>query len=1220
MTTQTAEKIDISQPAADKPPATSKPASVKTASASQPLDADKPAPAENKEACPPLPHPTQFVHLRVHSAYSLLEGALKVETLLAACENIQAPALAVCDRNNLFGALEISESLAAAGIQPIIGATLSILDKHTDKISQQPVSALALYAQNQQGYENLMKLVSVAHLDDSQKLPGVSLESLFAHKDGLICLTGGQEGPIDRLLAHGQTAKAKSYLLSLNKHFKDSLYVELQRYRADDKGSDRETQLLNFAYAHDIPIVATNQCYFENEADYQAHDALICIAAASYIADQDRRRLTPQHHFKDPQDMVALFADLPEALENTIEIARRCAIRPQVSEPILPPFTSSARTGDDSADDMADIETAPMQDKQAEAEALKQQAETGLKARLAQRKTNIEPRLYEARLAYELDVINKMGFDGYFLIVADFIQWAKKNGIAVGPGRGSGAGSVVAWALTITDLDPLQFNLLFERFLNPARVSMPDFDIDFCQHRRDEVIRYVQEKYGASRVAQIITFGKLQARAVLRDVGRVLQMPYGQVDRICKMIPQTNNAVLMMSLQQALDEEPRLQAEREKDPMVEQLFTIGLKLEGLYRHASTHAAGVVISGRPLQQLVPLYRDPKSDIPLTQFNMKWVEKAGLVKFDFLGLKTLTVLERTLSLLAAEGIEIDLANLPFEDEKTFKLLGQGDTIGIFQLESGGMRDTLRKMQPDCFEDIIALVALYRPGPMDNIDRYIACKKGEEQPTYMHELIKPILEETHGVPIYQEQVMQIAQTMSGYTLGEADLLRRAMGKKIKAEMDAQKERFIDGAMENGVDQRAASTIFDQVERFAGYGFNKSHAAAYALVAWQTAYLKANYPVAFLAASMSLDYEHTDKLHVFVRDATDHEIKISNPDINRSGALFETADNEIIYALAAIRNVGQQAVQEIINEREANGAFENLFDFASRIGGKGLNRRMLEGLIYAGALDSLEPDRARLIEGIDRILKIANRVEEDRQTQQETLFGEMGGDEEALALPNAVAWSPIERLTREFEAIGFYLSGHPLDEYMPALRRAHVMCYRDLAERKVNDVLLAGAITKIDERKSKTGRRFAFLNLSDPTGQFETIVFSETLMQAQDLLVVGNCVVLSVKVSHDTEQQRRLQAESIRPIDAVVSNNITSLRIFVEKPEALKHIKARLDDIGTPATQNGQSPTSNISIILKNETQEIELRLPNHYAITPRIASALKALAGVLHVQEHI
>lgn len=1128
----------------------------------------------------------KFIHLRTHSAYSLLEGALPIKTLTQVALASQMPALAVTDRNNLFGALEFAETAAGLGIQPIIGATLKV---HADEADGSECDGyIALLAKDEQGYRNLMALISAAHLAvEGTKEPGVSMAALKAHATGLICLTGGEEGPINGLLSSQRPKDAKSKLSSLNNIFSGNIYVELQRYTGRDDG-EIEAALIDLAYDMELPLVATNQAFFASADDYRAHDALICIAAGRYLNEEDRRRLTPDHRLKSAEEMCALFADLPEALENTIEIAQRCAFRPLEHAPILPAFAA----GDELA-------------------ALRQQAHEGLDDRLQQIVPAASPEAYRERLDFELDVIGKMGFPGYFLIVADFIRWAKEQNIAVGPGRGSGAGSVVAWALTITDLDPLRFNLLFERFLNPERVSMPDFDIDFCQSRREEVIAYVQEKYGRGQVAQIITFGKLQARAVLRDVGRVLQMPYGQIDSLCKMVP--NNPANPVTLSEAIDGEPRLQAERDSDSQVAELIEISLKLEGLYRHASTHAAGVVIGDRPLQELVALYRDPKSDMPVTQFNMKWVEKAGLVKFDFLGLKTLTVLEKAVDLLARTGVEVDIHKLPLDDAKTFELLGRGDTIGVFQLESSGMRDVLRKMKPDVFEDIIALVALYRPGPMDNIPRYIACKNGEQQPNYLHDTLKPLLEETYGVMIYQEQVMQIAKTLSGYSLGEADLLRRAMGKKIKAEMDAQKARFIDGATENGVSKAKAAEIFDQVDRFAGYGFNKSHAAAYALISYQTAWLKANYPVAFYAASMSLDFERTDKLNSFKQDAGRHDIAVLSPDVNRSEVQFSIDGDKIYYALSAIRNVGSQSMRALQAEREANGPFKDVFDFARRTATIGLNRRTLEHLIAAGAFDQLDADRAKLSAGVDVLLGEASIAQTDKESQQENLFGEEDVAESVVLPPALAPWSSMDRLSHEFGALGFFLTGHPLDDYQTLLKRSRVASFEELESRVEPEVLVAGAVIKVDERKSKKGNPFAFITLSDTTGQFEVTMFSEALSVARENLKVGALMVGTVKIERE-DGQLRLLAQSLRPIDEAISNSEAGLRIFVEKPEACAGLQTRLKDVELLPPKNG----GEVSLVIKGQQREVELRLPNRYAINPRVAGAIKAVPGILHVEE--
>ncbi len=807
-----------------------------------------------------------FVHLHVHSSYSLLEGAMTIARLAELAKADRQPALALTDTDNMFGVLEFSDKLAGAGIQPIVGVALAIdfADQENAHVTGAPRSQrgrIVLLAARESGYRSLMRLNSRSFLEvPPNEAPHIKLAWLAEETDGLIALTGGPGGPLDAAIVAGQGALAAARCESLLGLFGDRLYLELQRHGT---AAERlaEPALIELAYKNGIPLVATNEPFFATAEDHEAHDALICIAEGRMVAEQDRRQLTAEHRFKSRAEMAALFADLPEAMASTIEIAQRCAFRPRTRQPILPRFTV---TGDAPVDEAAE---------------LRRRAEEGLARRLSAHPIapGRTPEEYRERLDFELRVIENTKFPGYFLIVADFIQWAKSQGIPVGPGRGSGAGSLVAYALTITDLDPIRFGLLFERFLNEERVSMPDFDIDFCQERRDEVIRYVQDKYGHDRVAQIITFGTLQARGVLRDVGRVLQMPYGQVDKLCKLVPQ--NPANPISLARAIEDEPRLQAERDREPVVKRAFDIAQKLEGLHRHASTHAAGIVIGERALTELVPLYRDPKSLMPVTQFNMKWVEPAGLVKFDFLGLKTLTVLETAARLIRKRGVAFDLASIPLDDVKTYAQLSRAEAVGIFQLESQGMRRALLDMRPDRFEDIIALVALYRPGPMANIPTYCARKHGMEIPDYIHPKLEPVLRETFGVIIYQEQVMQAAQLLAGYSLGQADLLRRAMGKKIRSEMRAQRDGFVNGAVERGVARNQADAIFDLLERFAEYGFNKSHAAAYALVAYQTAYLKANYPVEFLAASMTLDMGNTDKLAEFRAEAQRLGIKVEPP-----------------------------------------------------------------------------------------------------------------------------------------------------------------------------------------------------------------------------------------------------------------------------------------------------------------------------------------------------
>src|SRR5580698_5267009 len=944
-----------------------------------------------------------FVHLHVHSAYSLLKGSIKIAKLGELAKADRQPALALTDTDNMFGALEFSDKMAGYGIQPIIGCELAVDFGDQDPNARNALAAapsrIVLLASRERGYRSLMRLNSRAFLETPvHQSPHIKFEWLEGDAEDLIALTGGPEGPISLAIHADHAALAAARCDRLASMFGDRLYIELQRHGVD-KERRAEAALIDLAYTKGFPLVATNEPYFAAADDYEAHDALLCIAGGRLVADTDREQLTPDHRFKTRAEMAVLFADLPEALASTVEIAERCSFRPVTRKPILPRFTVGK--GADAAGAESD-ETAE----------LRLQAEQGLVKRLILNgcAPGVSEEDYRERLSFELGVIERMKYPGYFLIVAGFIQWAKSQGIPVGPGRGSGAGSLVAYSLTITDLDPIRFGLIFERFLNPDRVSMPDFDIDFCQNRRDEVIRYVQGRYGRDQVAQIITFGSLQARGVLRDVGRVLEMPYGQVDKPCKLVPQ--NPAAPVTLSRAIADEPRLQAERDSQPIVARAFTIAQKLEGLYRHASTHAAGIVIGDRPLSELVPMYRDPKSDMPVTQFNMKWVEQAGLVKFDFLGLKTLTVLETAVKLVAARGVDIDLAALPIDDKKTYEMLARGETVGIFQVESQGMRRALVDMRPDRFEDLIVLVALYRPGPMANIPTYCARKLGHERTDYLHPKLEPILQATYGIITYQEQVQQIARDLAGYSLGKADILRRAMGKKDRKEMASQRGDFISGAVERGIGRDDAEVIFDTCAKFAEYGFNKSHSAPYALLTYQTAYMKANYPVEFLAASMTLDMGNTDKLAEFRAEAQRLGIKVEAPSVNRSGVQFDVDSSTIYYALAALRGVGRQAVESMIAAR-GEQPFTDLGDFGRRVNPKNINRRVLESLAAAGAFDGIEPNRARAFAAVDTLLATAQRTQDDAVRGQSELFGGAAAPA-PLAVSSLEPWLPAERLQR--------------------------------------------------------------------------------------------------------------------------------------------------------------------------------------------------------------
>ncbi|MES2253347.1 MAG: DNA polymerase III subunit alpha [Pseudomonadota bacterium] len=1069
-----------------------------------------------------------FIHLRVHSAYSLTEGAILMKSLPKLCQKHNMPAVALTDTNNMFGALEFSMAAADAGVQPIIGCQLTIdLSAFYPKITTTP-SPMVFLAQNEAGYMNLMKLVSLAYFKEQGLIgPHITMTELAKHNDGVMCLTGAHEGSLAQLLQLGTEDLRKEYAETFTKTlldlFPNRLYMELQRHGIPLQ-QQLEPDFLDLAIRFDIPLVATNNVFFDTPDMYNAHDALLCIAAGTYVEQDQRRTETPRHYFRSAAEMKEVFSDLPEAVQNTVLIARRCHYRPLPRKPILPSF--------------------PTESGRSETEEMWDQSHAGLEKRLLEEVFNRfsaeqheELRTqYIKRLRYELGIIERMGFPGYFLIVSDFITWAKDKGIPVGPGRGSGAGSLVAWSLLITDMDPIRFNLLFERFLNPERVSMPDFDVDFCQDRRDEVIRYVCEKYGMDRVAHIITFGKLQARIVIRDVGRVLQMPYGQIDRICKMIP--NNPANPMTLAQSIEHEPLLKQQRDDDEMVARLMDMGMKLEGLYRHASTHAAGVVIGDRPLDELVPLYRDEKSDLAVTQFNMKYVETAGLVKFDFLGLKTLTVVESCCQLVRTlTGEDFRIHAIPLDDPATFALLCRVEAVGIFQLESAGMRDVLRRLQPDRFEDLIALVALYRPGPMDDIPRYLACKHGEEAVTYLHPLLKDILEPTYGVMVYQEQVMQIAQVLGGYTLGAADLLRRAMGKKIKSEMDAQRALFTEGAIKNGIKPNIASQIFDQMAKFAGYGFNKSHSAPYALLAYQTAYLKANYPLQFFAATMTLDMHNTDKLNVYRQDLDRQEIPLLPPSVNTSGVNFNVEEDGIRYALAALKGVGAQAMESLVAERTKNGPFKTLRDFATRIDPGVINKRQLENMVNAGAFDCLHDNRHQLNQGLEALLGIAQQIRSEKASKQKMLFGNTASEtEKDVPLPNVMEWTPLDRLQKEFDAIGFYLSAHPLDMYKDVLDQLGIVKSCDLLERATSSnqsIALAGIILTKQERTSKKGDRFAFVSLTDLSGVFEVAFFSEAFAAVRDRLIPGQAVYVTGNLKADGDDNFRFTGQGLEPLD---------------------------------------------------------------------------------------
>ncbi|HEY0960620.1 MAG TPA: DNA polymerase III subunit alpha [Novosphingobium sp.] len=1113
-----------------------------------------------------------FVPLRVFSSYTMLDGAIDPKAIAKLAKERGFPAIAITDRNGLYASVAFAGACRDAGIQPIIGTMLGIC-----RDDGKTLDWLALYAQNEVGWLNLCHLVSAAHLDRPLELePHVSLTDLKDHTEGLIALTAAGEGALARLFSENRREAAADYCERLEALFPDRLYIEVVR-RGDAMEDVAEEALIDLAYARDLPLVATNPANFAEQHFHAAHDAMLCIANSTHIDAADRVRSAPESWVKPAEAMAELFADLPEAITNTLVVAQRCAYAPPKRKPILPSLAG---------------------DKEGEARMMAEDARAGLAARLAPYWPEAEPAAllevlhvqgderraafeslkasgvgeefleYAVRLDFEIDVINRMGFGGYFLIVADFIKWAKENGIPVGPGRGSGAGSLVAWSLTITDLDPLKLGLLFERFLNPERVSMPDFDIDFCETRRGEVIRYVQRKYGEDHVAQIITFGKMKARAVLRDCGRILQMSYGQVDRLCKMVP--NHPTDPWTLPRALNGIAEFKREYDNDDEVRRLIDLALQLEGLPRNSSTHAAGVVIGDRPLAQLVPLYRDPRSDMPVTQFDMKFVEDSGLVKFDFLGLKTLSVLRKAIDLLKRRDIQIDLDTLAWDDSAVYDLLQRGDTVGVFQLESEGMRRTLAAVKPTNFGDIIALVSLYRPGPMDNIPLFGRRKNGLESIEYPHPKLESILSETYGIFVYQEQVMQAAQILAGYSLGDADLLRRAMGKKVQAEMDAQRQRFVDGCKEvSDIDKKKANELFDLIDKFAGYGFNKSHAAAYALLSYHTAWLKTHYPHEFYAASMCFDMHQSEKLAVFVDDLRRNAIAIGGPDMNRSEAEFTVEQTDegyaVRYALAGIRNVGEKAMDAIVAEREANGRFTSLEDLFRRVPPGSMNRRQLEGLAGSGAFDCLDANRARVLANADMLLAIADEAERTRSSGQGGLFG--GADHaQAVRLVDCEPWSRSEQMAKERENFGFYFAAHPVEQFRAVASANGARSHASLISSGVvggrQGAVMAAMVENVNRGKTRKGKDFVRADFSDNSGQFSAACFEESLVEPMLRWAAdATCLLLTVELdSPNIDEPPRITVRGARPLSEVRDAARMMLKLDIDRIDAVRELAMML------------------------------------------------------------
>ena len=1098
----------------------------------------------------------KFVHLRVHTAYSLAEGAIMLPTLIHKLHDMGVPAVAVTDSSNMFGGKAFSKYASDEGIKPIMGCQFLLRNADSDDLmrskgKEQEPDKIVLLVMNAEGYGNIMKLMKRFYLDNTEKgwAPQLTLQNLKDFNAGLIALTAGPEGTIGRLLLENRKQEAEDFTLKLKEIFQDRLYMEISRI-GTEKERLTEEAFIDLAYKYDIPLVATNEVFFLDEDMYEAHDALVCISAGEYVANENRRKFSINNRLRSEAEMVELFSDLPEAVNNTVRIAKLCNYLSKKVDPLLPIFECPEGKTQD--------------------EFITEEAYKGLNERLekavyfegmtAEEKAEIDERYY-ARLEYELSVIKKMGFPGYFLIVSDFIKWSKGHGVPVGPGRGSGAGSIVAWSLKVTELDPLKLDLLFERFLNPERVNMPDFDVDFCQENRYKTIEYVQEKYGFDHVAQIITYGKLQSKAVIRDVARVLQMPYSQADRISKMIPagaQGKNP----TLPEALEQVPELEEMRQNDPQVNKLFEIAIKLEGLYRNSGMHAAGVVIGDRPLEELVPLYKDPRADMPVTMYDMKYVEETGLIKFDFLGLKTLTVIQRAVDWIKrAQGIDLDMEAVPLDDAETYKMLQEGKTTAVFQFESAGMKDVHKQIKPDRFEDLIAIVSLYRPGPMDNIPTFIKRKHGEEEIQYLHPKLEPILKETYGIMVYQEQVMMIARELGGYTMGGADKLRKVMGKKMRDEIPKQRIMFTEGAIKNGIDEEVAKSIFDPMEKFASYGFNKSHAAAYSLVSYHTAYLKAHFPVEFMCAVMDLDITNTDKLAGFKAECKAMGIEVLKPDVNESLAKFSVQNGKLRYALGAIKGVGESNMNAIVEAREKGGKFKDISDFINRVDAKQLNRKQLEQLIKAGAFDSIEKKRGKLFANIDTILKNISSATEMKTSAQSSLFGAEEYSSK-VKLSDAPDWPDLEKLRLEAGAIGFYLSAHPLDVYAESMKKLGVKtCQEVMANIKVGDSIkanIAGGVENFQKRISKNGNKYAFVGLSDTTGNFEGMMFSDGLAKYEDIINTGCPLLVKVTINKQSEEENpRVMINSVKTLDEAIAEQAKGLVISIDNIAAVTEVK---------------------------------------------------------------
>ena len=1120
-----------------------------------------------------------FNHIKIHTQYSICEGALKINELAEFCKKNKIKCAGLSDTSNLCGALEFSENLSKSGTQPIIGTQINFKFKDI-------IGLLPLIATSEKGYQNIIEFSSNSYLKNNDKdEPHCNFNDVLSTVNDIIILSGTINGLIGKLFVKGRIEEIEEIYSNFKKKFKNNFYIEIQRH-GDENEKTFEQFNLNLSKKLDIPIIATNEVFYISKDMHDAHDALICIGNKTYLNEKNRVKYSNNHYLKSDNEMEKIFSDLPEALENNYNLIYKCNFKPSFSKPVLPNISSDKGGNAD--------------------ENLIEDSNLGLKEKFLKifkidennLFQNQEFKKYKQRLDHEIKIIIEMKYSSYFLIVADYIKWAKNNEIPVGPGRGSGAGSLVAWCLSITDVDPIKFNLIFERFLNPDRISMPDFDIDFCEEKRDLVFKYLNSKYKDS-VAHIVTFGKLKARMVIRDVGRVLGLSYGFVDSISKMIPFDPSRP--QTLTECINNEPRLIKLIKEDTRVKKLIDLSLKLEGLNRNFATHAAGVVIADKKLTNTVPLYKDMSTNLllPSTQFDMYSAENSGLIKFDFLGLKTLTVINRTQKLINIKLKDFTIENIDFEDQKVFEMLSTGNTVGLFQLESTGMREALIKMKPNHLEDIIALVALYRPGPMSNIPTYNDCKHGKQQPDYLHPLLEEILKPTYGVIIYQEQVMQIAQKLSGFTAGEADILRRAMGKKKRAELEKQKMRFIDGAVKNGIKKDVAAGIFLKIEPFAEYGFNKSHAASYAIIAYQTAFLKCYYPNEFFSASMTMDISSQSKLGEFYEELNRLDINVVRPNINKCYADFKSDNENFYYALGAIKNVGFETISSIVEERKKNGKFKSINNFIERINPKNLNKLQLEGLVKAGAFDNLVDNRQSLYESIPSLILKSKNIFENKSVNQTNLFEEEGIIEEDL-LKKIEDWKFEDRLSKEFEAVGFFISDHPLNQFRDSFEDYNIISYIDFNNNEIKEANIAATILKIQEKKTQKGNSYAIVKLTDLGSVFELFLFSDVLETNRDILIEGNSIILTLTKNNleDDNRFKRINVRKVASLKNLYEKPINNIEILIKDEKYLNHVQKILE-------KNGQTQ---VIIKILDQDNKLVFNLKNRRLVDRKNLNLLK------------